>query len=289
VYFAEFARRAATHALHFVCEAKVWLSGWQSEGVVKETFGYDGPDPIRMEQCLDFIRGRTFRMTVLCHDSIPVHRVPDAVAIPDLLFVGTAIQEPQNAGTDESGFRSREGTVTTTNHPVMIAALRALTHASPQTLSYAELVSQVRDRLAMTDVPGLPGSGQQEEDIASALPDILLQCARGALLDVEAHAAPMVTRVSERPRASLVGRARAARTNSIPTLIHGRVSIGAPEQFLLARLDGSRTRAELAAELLAATESGEVVFANTSVTRETAATAVSDMLKFFATCALLEA
>ncbi|MEO7084304.1 MAG: methyltransferase regulatory domain-containing protein [Gemmatimonadaceae bacterium] len=294
VYFAEFAARAAGHGLRFVSESKVWLSGWQSEPFVRETLGDSGADPIRTQQYIDFVRGRTFRMTLLCHDTIPVHSAPSAAAIPELFFVGTCTQETPSAedaakGDDVVAFRSREVTVTTTNNPIMIGAMRALARVTPRTLSYRELESQVKQRVAVSDVPGLPGGAQGDDEVSRTLPEILLECARGALIDVEAIPSPIVTKVSARPRASAAGRVRAAGRLTIPTLIHGRVTIGAPERFVLSRLDGSRTVADLAAELLSATERGEVTFEGPSVTAETAAKAVSDMLNFFASCALLEA
>jgi hypothetical protein len=160
---------------------------------------------------------------------------------------------------------------------------------SPQSLSFDELVSRVSQRLAAQTVPGLPSAEPLADELARTLPAALLMCARGGFLDVDRHSPVITAKPSERPRASAVARARADGTAIIPTLLHGQVSTGAPERFLLARLDGTRTRADLLADLEAATARGDLAWDNPPPSSETAATAIDDILKFFATSALLEA
>ena len=67
------------------------------------------------------------------------------------------------------------------------------------------------------------------------------------------------------------------------------MALGAPERFLLVRLDGTRTHADLVADLAPAIASGEIVIPNMPNTPETIVQAVESILKFFASCSLLEA
>jgi methyltransferase-like protein len=295
LYFAEFARRASVYGLQFLSESKLFLSGWEAEAAAKKAAGTDDLDPVRLEQYIDIVRGGTFRMTLLCHESHSVHRVPSCDAIPELFFVGTSVPEKTSREDRAKGgehavtFKSRQGTTMTTSNPVVAAMLRTLIRVSPHALPFSQVVSLVSQRLEGETVPGLPGADRQVSELESILPPLLLECARAGLVDVDGHPPAIRTEVSARTRASAIARARAEGTGIIPTLLHGRITVGAPERFLLARLDGTRTAADLLADLESATERGDLTWDKGPPTRDVAVSAIDGILKFFATCALLEA
>ncbi|MDB4899836.1 MAG: hypothetical protein JWN53_1644, partial [Gemmatimonadetes bacterium] len=67
MYFADFMRRAAAHELQFLSETDD--EGWQGSipPDVKATLSDWSRGPVEYGQYLDFIRGRRFRRTLLCH------------------------------------------------------------------------------------------------------------------------------------------------------------------------------------------------------------------------------
>ena len=292
VYFTEFAQRAAGHGLRFVCESKVWASGWQSEERVTQVAGVEASDVVRMQQYTDLFRGRTFRSSLLCHASLAIKSSPSLSEIPKLYFVSRATTDSPSAedrAKDPSveAFRSREGTAMATNNAVLIAAMRALIRAAPRALNFPELLQSVEDRLAAGEVPGMPGPRSSDE-LATALAAALIACARGGLVDFDSHGSAFVSSVSARPRASLMTR-RAAPTGVAPNLQHNRLAVGPVERVLLEHLDGTRTRDDLLDLLAASVADGTIPSGDAAPDRAALATAVDTILAQFASAAFLEA
>src|SRR6185503_15199522 len=92
LYFADFARRAAAHGLQYVSEAKP-SPETDATRRTREVLGADA-DPIETEQYLDFILGRTFRRSLLCHAGVHPARVPVPDAIERLYLRTRAVRVP---------------------------------------------------------------------------------------------------------------------------------------------------------------------------------------------------
>jgi SAM-dependent methyltransferase len=248
-YFHQFVEKAAGHGLQYLDEAEASpMPPWLTEQV-RETLTRLSSDPIRQEQYLDFLSGRTFRRTLLCHDHQPVNRDPP----PALLarFHLTALAEPVVTGQPDLAsdapldFRTAEGVILSTNHPLVKTALLALFGACPRSLSWDALLAEVRARLS-----GTPAARLLDGDGSGALAEGLLECFRSHLIGLHLFVPPLVLGLSERPVARPVARLRAAEADPwITNLLHRVVPLGDFDRLVLRFLDGRHDRAALTEEL----------------------------------------
>src|SRR5262249_33129570 len=113
-----------------------------------------GDDLITTEQYLDFLRGRAFRQTLLCHRHVPLDRSVPPERIMDL-YAASPVQSDAPAaepGSEEpEEFRGITGAVMTTNHPISKAALHELRGQWPQGLHFPELLTRARSRIGTAD------------------------------------------------------------------------------------------------------------------------------------------
>ena len=120
VYFHEFAAHAAAHGLQYLAEAdffemQIGLASATAAEVLLEI-----DDIIRREQYLDFLKGRMFRQTLLCHADERIQRSPRPSVIAELAVSTPAVR------SDESGatvFEGPTGSTLTTDNPPVIAAI----------------------------------------------------------------------------------------------------------------------------------------------------------------------
>ena len=85
-------------------------------------------DIIRREQYLDFLKGRMFRQTLLCHADERIQRRPRPSVIAELAVSTPAVR------SDESGatvFEGPTGSTLTTDNPLVIAAIEQAAAAWP--------------------------------------------------------------------------------------------------------------------------------------------------------------
>jgi SAM-dependent methyltransferase len=83
-YFHEFVVQAAVHGLQYLAEADFsdMQTGPMPESIVRELLPVD--DRLRHEQYLDFVKGRAFRQTLLCHEGRRVDHVPRSERLLEL-------------------------------------------------------------------------------------------------------------------------------------------------------------------------------------------------------------
>src|SRR5207244_4505177 len=102
VYFHEFAKRAAAHHLQYLAEAHSTLLTQSLSPEVTQTLERLAIDVIHGEQYLDFVRGRTFRRTLLCHQQVALKRPPspENVALMQATGVAKPVTEQPNLAAD---------------------------------------------------------------------------------------------------------------------------------------------------------------------------------------------
>lgn len=287
VYFAEFARRASAHGLRFLAEAKLADTTSAPPEWAERAAG-DG-DVVRAHQYLDFATGRAFRRTLLCHENVvPLARPnPDAVAALHLVLraVQTAPAEEDAAKDPRAeAFKSPEGSAMTTNNPVVLAAFHALSRVAPGLLPFGELVQRVNDRLSV-DEPGAEPSPERVSILAGAM----LQCAIGGFIEFNRYPTHFATKVSERPVASRLARAKPPTVERVPNLRHYSVQVSGLERVILMELDGSHDRAYVVDRVMAAIEDGRLAPDGETPDRQALIGIVDEVLARLANVALLEA
>jgi methyltransferase-like protein/trans-aconitate methyltransferase len=268
-YFHEFIEHANHHKLAFLSEADLFESQMRD---VPESAGRlmaELPDDVVMrEQYLDFFKNRMFRQTLLCHEDAPVSRALDESTV-ELMFVSSqarrieadgeqdetdaeteaSTQKPVQAPTElpSAIFATPEGFSLTTTEPLVIAVMRALADAWPESIDFTTLAVHARE-----------GAGPEapHELVAARLCSVLLQAQLARIVTLQGCAPPLVNHANERPTASPLARAQqTSGLAAVSSLLHGNVRLDDDlEAKLLPMLDGSRDLDALAQALPAPLE-----------------------------------
>ncbi len=253
VYFAAFAEHAATHGLKFLAEADFGhfedprLTPSARSALAELGAG----DPIAEQQYLDFAHGTAFRRTLLCHADVPFAGL---VGLPERLLslyaacpLAPRSTTPDLRSNAKEAFVGSEGQEIETEEPLAKAVLFTLFEVWPQALEIDSLLSRA-EALAGLD----PGSDRERADRASVLAKLLLRLAAFKVLYLGSLPPRFTTRAGDRPCASALARAQARRGSTVTSLRHLVVRLeDERSRRLLLLLDGTRTRAEILAELRA--------------------------------------
>jgi methyltransferase-like protein len=233
VYFHEFAAHAARHGLQYLAEADFFEMqiGAASEPAAQALLAVE--DPVRREQYLDFLKGRMFRQTLLCRAELAIDRTPHPEVI-ERLAVSTQAEPRGEPGADGAqAFTGPSGSTLTTDHPLVIAALKRAASAWPAAL-------WVRDLLG-------PDGTRAERH---ALCDALLRSYAANLVALHVHPPRPARTPDDAPRATALARHQARAGETVTNLRHASVRIEDDlGRRLVTLLDGTRDRAALAAQL----------------------------------------
>jgi len=235
VYFHQFAQRAEAKGLQFLAEAQpsplIRSLSLEAQQTIERMSG----SLIEAEQYLDFVRNRSFRRTLLCHDHVRLSRPPLVGRLPSLYLSGLVQPVAEKAGENAAEeFRATDGATLTTNDVELRAALRCLGAAWPAALGFDELLERVRTLLPK----GRPLD-------RAGLAEKLLQCYFARAVDLHLQAPKLVADAGERPRASPLARLQATLDRPVSNLRHRHVRLDPFDRLVLQQLDGTRNRGDL--------------------------------------------
>ena len=287
VYFARFAQHARAHGLRYVGEARLSVESLATTNL-RTVLGSDA-DIVQVEQQLDFVRGREFRRTLLCHDDQHPSAAPVPEAIPKL-FARTTAQRAEASAEDAArsehvaAFRAPTGVMLTTNNPQLIAMLGALVDVAPAALGFDALSAEVARRLAGPEAASPSVSVDRDALIAA-----LLQTASAGLVEFRALPSSFVAHAGERPKAAPLARWQAGNFDFLTSLAHAPVRVTGVERYMLRHLDGTNDRERLLHLLEHAFRSGELQLGGATLTREQIAGVLDDVLERLGRSGLLVA
>ena len=257
LYFHEFVERAGAHGLRYLGEARVGtMTTANFAPDVDKALRLLATDQVATEQYMDFLRNRAFRETLLVHGRNTPNWQVRAERVQRLHVASAA--RPAEEGPAEVAsdvavkYRSPSGLVMSTTRPLLKAAMQALAEAWPGTLPFAELLARSRAAAGLTD----PATAEADAgNLAGGLVDSYL----GSEM-VELHGAPVVVTPTpgERPVAIPSARVRAEEGRAVASRRHELVRLGDLERCLLTLLDGTRDRAALVEECVAAAAAGRL-------------------------------
>ena len=175
LYFHEFCTLAGQHGLKYLGEAEfstMSVNGLPPAIVQRlQTLsgGSGGNDLVQMEQYLDFVRNRTFRRTLLCHQEVPLWRVPNIEAVFSMSAACSA--QPEGSLADprspEQVVFSRGGARMKTADPLVKAAMLHLARTWPKWTSFGDLLAATRTQLGVETSSAALGSyphGPDQQD-----------------------------------------------------------------------------------------------------------------------------
>lgn len=253
-----FVGQARRHGLEYLAEADYHefnpaLLGAEAQARLAAMCG---ADRVVNDQYLDFLKGRRFRQTLLCHaPAAPSIASLQTGAVPGLDVSGhiraepAAGQEPARAGMLR--FASSDGAAISTNHPVVQAALRHVGDVFPRPIGVGQLLALARRET---------GSIDSVEDDANALEVTLARAFELGLVALQLDAPRFAAAAGDYPIASPLARLQAAAGRDlVANLRPSMVSLDSePARELLQLLDGSRDRAAILQELAARMADHEV-------------------------------
>jgi methyltransferase-like protein len=248
--FTEFAVHAARHGLQYLAEAD-FASVLPSNLVppVAEQLAELAGNPIEIEQYMDFVRGRTFRRTLLVHEHQRVERRLRPERLLSLAVASPAepvSPSPSLAAAVAEQFRVPGGTVISLETPLHKAALLCLARSWPAPLPFAQLLLD-----ACTLLGGTAPAGEERASAAVSLAAELLAgfCAGNRLVELHTPAALRPLPLQERPVAALTARYQAMRDTIVTNLRHECLALNELQRALLPYLDGTNDRPALVATL----------------------------------------
>jgi methyltransferase-like protein/SAM-dependent methyltransferase len=262
VYFYQFAEQAARHDLQYLADAQFYTmlpSSFPAE--VSETLSRMAQDTVALEQYMDFLRNRTFRQTLLCHQDVRLDVALDLERLARFYVASSAVPvEPELDINSRSvaDFQAVDGMVLSTDHPVTKAAMLCMAERWPEVMPFKTLLS-----LAQARLNGTPAQDPPPPELASdaqVLGANLLKAygRSGNLVELHVYAPHFVLEVGECPVASPVARLQAQRGAKVTNLRHERVDLDETGHHLLPYLDGSRGRAELVGVLERLAAEGDI-------------------------------
>jgi methyltransferase-like protein len=245
LYFHQFIERTARHGLGYLGEANFATmlgSGFSQQ--INETLARVAPDVLKREQFIDFLRARTFRETLLVRSGIPLTRKVSPQRVMALRVASKAApvrDKPDLQSNAIEEFRTPEGMGMSTPSRLSKAAMVTLAERWPVAIKFDDLEAAARARAGL--------SGQSSDEQRGRLASEILQCFAAGVLELHYAASPFASVAGERPEGSALARLQAQRGTPATTLRHEHGTFHGDTLRLFLLLDGTRTRAEIAATM----------------------------------------
>jgi len=261
-YFHQFAERSASHGLQYLGDAdfsSMLTTDFAPE--VNQALAQMVDNLIDLEQYIDFLRHRTLRRTLLCHQDVVLDRKLRPERMSSFLVasrVKPASEDPDLHSLSVEKFCGAGQATFSTDHPASKAAMLYLAEIWPRAVPFRDLLAEARSRLDGT---------RESEDARAA--DLDAAALGGNLLTAYSHSGnmvelfmqlpPFLLEPSDRPAVCPLARLQSLKSELVTNLRHERVSLNAFEQRLLPYLDGSRDCAEIAEVMTALVADGSMV------------------------------
>jgi methyltransferase-like protein len=219
-------------------------------------------DIIEMEQYMDFLRNRTLRQTLLCHDRVAVQRSlrpgPEWMSTFYVATYAYPISSEINIHDDSvAQFRGPDGATLSIDHPVSKAALLYLAQVSPQALPLSQLYHFAHHQVNGESAPPAEAWGRDAQALMANILKAYSYSMR--LVELHLHAARFVLEAGRLPLASALARLQASRgAQKVSNLRHERVKLDHTSQLLLPYLDGSHDRPALLKMLVGQVRQGQI-------------------------------
>ncbi|MCA9633151.1 MAG: methyltransferase [Myxococcales bacterium] len=258
LFVTEFLERVEAAGFQFLAEQIPATPDGALEQTLPAELEALGLSPAEAQRQLDVLCYRQFRATLLCHGERSLG-VASAEQLRDRGYLAGQLQvlaqEPLLAPGAKLAFETPSGVVVESDQPLQKAALLVLARSWPTGLRVAELMSAALGELkARALLDGTPVSPKLIED---AIGDLLELVSRRQL-ELLPWSPSSADSVPTRPALPELTRLEAARGH-VTTPRHEPLTLDALRTALLPLLDGHRDLLQLAAELRALREAGELV------------------------------
>jgi methyltransferase-like protein len=247
VYFHEFAARSQAAGLQYLGDVE--FSRMLTEFLPKNARdSLTGLSMMQQEQYMDFLRNRTFRRTLLCHDDVALNRNLSTDNMRKFHFgLVASVREDQIdlASTDPVNIVLGEHKISSAE-PIVKAAIKQLARQWPGTMSFDDLHAASLKLLPAGKRARRSGNGKGAASTSEAkLASSLMTYLGGGLVHAWVHPPKPLSPVGEKPLASSLARAQARLGNTVSNFRHQQIMLNDTERHLIGLLDGKHDRETL--------------------------------------------
>jgi methyltransferase-like protein len=246
-YFYQFVERARAKGLRFLGEAEMGsmvLANFppEIESVLKRL----AVDIIHTEQYMDFLRNRTFRQSLLCHEeATPKYQIEPRLMTAFHVASPAKPAVPLDlASATPQAFSCPNNVSLTARDPIVKAALLCLGEAWPQALPFPELRDRARARLQPPGPPQADALARDTDCLAKALLMGYVSATPG-VVQFSLVPSRFITKVSETPASAPLARLQATTGYQVTNQRHEVSTLDEFGRQILRHLDGKRNRWEL--------------------------------------------
>lgn len=243
LYFEQFVDRVAARGLRYLGDSDV--RAMLAIGLppkVDETLNRIAPGLMRREQFLDFLRSRSFRHSLLIRQGAALDRKLSPARVMALRVAAPVQRDvaPIDLASDRAEtFRLADGRSLEASPRIVKSALAILAAHWPLPIPFDELHEKAATQL---------GAGARdplaERQLLAAE---FLRLHLGGAAELHRAAPPFVLAAGPLPEASALARRDATRSAASANLRHESIALQESDRALLPLLDGTRTRADIAA------------------------------------------
>ncbi len=230
LYFHQFMELAHAHQLQYLAEADIaTMLADNLPAQVAQTLAKVAPDIVRMEQYMDFLRNRSYRLTLVTHAKQKPIRALDGERLRGLRLGGLVKNQER---TPDGGIRYTgiSGACANSTNPDLIRVMGKLIEAQPYEIEAAQLIDSVPLDNAVL------GAGTQRRERATAQ---LLTCLFAGLIRLYGRPSQCATAAGAVPITTALAREQARAGHWVTTLRHESIKIDEFHRQILRRLDGS--------------------------------------------------
>jgi methyltransferase-like protein/SAM-dependent methyltransferase len=246
VYFHQFIAHAARHGLQFLSEAEYFDTQEYNfpVEVAQQLRLMSQDDIIGSEQYLDFLEGRSFRQTLLCHSEAKLDRSLRSDLVRQFHIRSQA--RPVSADPDLKSeaieeFRGSKECSIATSFPLAKAAMLHLGTIYPRSARFNDLLAQAHELLGTAS-----HSREADSEEAQTLAEVILKTYGAGVAEFRLHEPKFALIPGERPLASPLARLQAQQGSMITSLLYNSVKLDdLLGRKLLLLLDGTRDRSAL--------------------------------------------
>ena len=248
MYFREFNTAAARHGLQYLGEPELSsILPANFDPRAQETLYKISGDMIAMEQYMDFLRNRTFRMTLLVHNDRVLNRNINPLMLRTMWF-GTGAR-PVNEKVDlKAGVIEHfhfKKSIVNADSPLVKAVLISLYSSSPQYLHFSDLFSTVKNLLC-GPVTGIHESTKAIEEEVVFCDQLLVLLSRGMIECLSFPHVPIASTLPEKPRISALARYQALNyPRHVTNLRHHSIMFDSFARHAMSLMDGTRNTRDI--------------------------------------------
>lgn len=248
-YFYEFVETLGKNGLQFLSEAEITAMSMHSFSPEVREMMETLDDIVEREQYMDFLRGRFFRQTLVCHQEVQLRRQIEPSILKDF-YISSPIrplnENPDLAARKVEKFVGRKDAGVEIDHSLTKAALVYLGEIWANSADFNELIENARRILEEKGF--ISDDWEKEQNI---LTQILWQIYYSTgLIEININRRKISTQASEKPKVNRLAAWQIKRGKNISTLVGASIKIDDDiAQHLIELMDGTRTRTELLEEM----------------------------------------